>query len=132
MVVIDGEGLPIGVDIFSASPNEVTLIEGLLEKRVARRLLPRLIYDRAADSDPLRARLKRRGTELICPHRYNRSKPPMQDGRRLRRFKRRWKVERSISWLFNFRRLVVRYEYHAHLFLGLVQLACVLTVLKRF
>jgi len=132
MVVVDGKGLPIGIDIVSASPNEVTLIERLLDKRVVRRRLPRLLYDRAADSDPLRARLARRGIELICPHRSNRSKPPTQDGRTLRRYKRRWKVERSISWLFNFRRLVVRYERYAHLFLGFVQLACALTVLKRF
>lgn len=132
MVLVDGRGLPLGVDVVGASPNEVTLIEPLLEKRVIRRRLPRLLYDRAADSDPLRARLACRGTELICPHRYNRIKPPTQDGRSLRRYKRRWTVERSISWLFGFRRLVVRYEYHAHLFLGFVQLACVLTLFKRF
>jgi len=132
MVLVDAKGLPLAVDVFSASPNEVSLIEPLLEKRVLRRRLPRLVYDRAADSDPLRTRLKRRGVDLICPHRGNRIKPATQDGRKLRRYKRRWKVERSISWLFNYRRLVVRYEHHVHLFLGLVQLACVLTVLKRF
>jgi transposase len=74
--------------------------------------------------------LARRGIQLVCPHRRNRVKPATQDGRSLRRYQRRWKVERSISWLFNFGRLVVRYEYHAHLFLGLVQLACVYTMLK--
>jgi transposase len=132
MVLVDGRGLPLSVDVVNASPNEVALIEPLLEKRVIRRRLPRLLYDRAADSDPLRARLDRRGTQLICPHRKNRIKPPTQDGRALRRYKRRWTVERSISWLFGFRRLVVRYEYHAHLFLGFVQLACVLTLLKKF
>ena len=132
MALIEGHGLPLGVHVTSASPNEVTLIEPLLEKRVLRRHLHRLIYDRAADSDPLRERLARRRIELVCPHRINRSKPPKQDGRKLRRYKRRWKIERSISWLQNFRRLVTRYEYHAHLFLGFVQLACLLIVLRRF
>lgn len=132
MILVEGGGLPLAIGVASASPAEVTLIEPLLEKRVLRRKPRRLIYDRAGDSDPLRARLARRGIELVCPHRRNRVKPRTQDGRKLRRYKRRWKVERSISWLFNFRRLVVRYERHAHLFLGFAQLACLFTTLKRF
>jgi transposase len=131
MVLVDGNGLPLAADIASASPNEVTLIEPLLEKRLVRRRPRYLLYDLAADSDPLRLRLARRRISLVCPHRRNRKRPPTQDGRVLRRYKRRWKIERSISWLFNFRRLVVRYEYHAHLFYGLVQLACVYTNLKK-
>lgn len=132
MVLVDGNGTPLGAEIASASPNEVTLIEPLLDKRVLRRKPKRLIYDRAADSDPLRKRLAKRGIELICPHRQNRTKPKTQDGRALRRYKRRWKVERSIAWLFNFRRLVVRYERHGQLFQGLIQLACLYTILRQF
>ena len=132
MVLTDAEGLPLAADTASASPHEVTLIEPLLVKRVLRRIPRHLIYDAAADSDPLRQRLKRRGIELICPHRRNRVKPPTQDGRRLRRYRRRWKIERSISWLQNFRRLVTRYEFYAHLFHGFVQLACLIVVLGRF
>jgi transposase len=132
MVFTDGHGLPLGIDTASASPHEVTLIEPLLEKRVLRRKPKRLIYDAAADSDPLRERLGRRGIELICPHRANRTKPRTQDGRAFRRYRRRWKVERSIGWLQNFRRLVTRYEYHADLFQGFVQLACLVVVLGRF
>jgi transposase len=132
MVLTDANGLPLGVDTSSASPHEVKLIAPLLEKRLLPHRPRRLIYDEAADSDPLRARLKRRGIELICRHRRNRVKPPTQDGRKLRRFRRRWKVERSISWLQNFRRLVTRYEFHEHLFHGFVQLACLVIVLGRF
>lgn len=132
MLLVDGRGTPLAADISSASPNEVTLIEPLMARRMLRRQPKRLIYDRAADSDPLRARLARRGIELICPHRRGRKRPKTQDGRKLRRYKGRWKVERSISWLFNFRRLVVRYEHHATLFLGFVHLACLYTTLQRF
>lgn len=132
MVLTDGHGLPLGIDTASASPHEVNLIEPLLEKRVLGRKPQRLIYDAAADSDPLRERLSRRGIKLICPHRANRTKPRTQDGRALRRYRRRWKVERSIGWLQNFRRLVTRYEYHADLFQGFVQLACLIVVLGRF
>jgi transposase len=132
MVLVDGRGLPLGAEIASASPHEVTLIEPLLEKRILRTKPRRLIYDAAADSDPLRDRLAKRGIELVSPHRKNRKKPPTQDGRKLRRYRRRWKIERSISWLQNFRRLVTRYEYHAHLFHGFVQIACLIVVIRRF
>jgi transposase len=132
MVLTDGHGLPLSAIISSASPAEVTLIEPLLNERILRRRIGRLIYDRAADSDPLRERLQRAGTELICPHRKNRTKTPTQDGRKLRRYKRRWKVERSISWIQNFRRIVTRYEFHAHLFHGFVKLACLIITLNRF
>ncbi len=74
----------------------------------------RLIDDKAYDSDRLdRELLEQFGTDPIAPHRAKRRRRPMQDGRVLRRFCRRWKVERLFAWLFNFRRLVVRYEYHA-------------------
>ncbi len=132
MVLTDGHGLPLAIDTASASLSEVTLIEPLLTNRMLRRKPQRLIYDKAADSDPLRARLAKRGIELICPHRKSRVKRHTQDGRPLRRYRRRWKVERSISWLQNFRRLVTRYEYHAYLFHGLAQLACLVVVLKQF
>ena len=132
MVLTDGEGLPLGTIISSASPAEVNLIEPLLDARLLNRRPRLLIYDRAADSDPLRERLLHRGIELISPHRKNRVKPNTQDGRKLRRYQRRWKVERSISWIQNFRRIVTRYEYHAHLFHGFVQLACLVITLNRF
>jgi transposase len=132
MVLVDGRGLPLGAEVASASPHEVTLIEPLLDQRILPTKPRRLIYDAAADSDPLRTRLMRRGIELVSPHRKNRKKPPTQDGRNLRRYRRRWKIERSIGWLQNFRRLVTRYEYYAHLFHGFVQLACLIVVLRRF
>jgi transposase len=131
MLLVDGNGLPLAVDSASASPAEVKLIESLLDRQVLSRDPDRLVYDKAADSDPLRSQLAERRVELVCPHRKNRAKPATQDGRKLTRYKRRWKVERSISWLFNFRRLVVRYERLSHLFLGFAQLACVFTILNK-
>jgi transposase len=91
-----------------------------------------LIYDRAADSDPLRERLKRRGIELICPHRGNRSKPKLQDGRSLRRYRHRWKIERTLAWLGNYRRLIVRYERNSKMFLAFLKVACLMITLRQF
>lgn len=140
MVVASGEGIPLGVQLTSASPHEATLIESTLQ-RVAvprpgrgrpRKNPKRLIYDKAADSDPLRKRLKRRGIDLVCPHKTNRVRPPTQDGRKLRRYKRRWKIERSIAWIGNFRRLVVRYERHIKMYQAFFHVACLLITLRQF
>jgi transposase len=61
----------------------------------------------------------------------NRKKPKTQDGRKLKRYKRRWKVERLCAWLSNFRRLVVRYERRAENYLGFVHLGCIIILLKH-
>ena len=68
----------------------------------------RLIGDRAYDADGLDRALATLGVEMIAPHRRNRKRPKTQDGRPLRRYKRRWKIERLFAWLGNFRRLVFR------------------------
>jgi transposase len=91
----------------------------------------RLIADRAYDSDPLRRRLQRRGIQLISPHRINRRKPATQDGRALRRYRRRWKIERTFAWLGNFRRLVVRYERSLRMYNAFFHLACLVIALRH-
>jgi transposase len=91
-----------------------------------------LIGDKAYDSDPLDERLAAQGIELIAPHRANRKRPKTQDGRPLRRYKRRRKIERLIAWLQNFRRIVVRYEYDAENYLGFVQLGCIVLLLRWY
>jgi transposase len=72
---------------------------------------------------------------MIAPHRKSR-KPEnkTQDGRKLRRYKRRWKVERFFAHLQNFRRLVVRYDRKIEHFAGFVRLATIiiLILIKNF
>jgi len=133
MVVVDGAGVPLGNYLESASPSEVKLIEPLLERVVlGPGKMRRLIYDRGADSDPLRRRLREtRDLELICPHRRNRKRPKTQDGRKLRRYRRRWKMERTFAWLGNYRRLVVRWERDLLMYQAFFNLACLLIVLGR-
>jgi transposase len=140
MVVVDGRGLPLGNYLHSASPGEVKLAETTLATiRVGRnhhsgrpRQKPmRVIADKAYDSDPLRERLRQRGIELICPHKRNRVRPATQDGRALRRYKRRWIVERTNAWLGNFRRLVVRYDRSLTIYGAFFHIACFMIVLRR-
>jgi transposase len=111
----------------------VKLVAQTLEQRFVSEVPQRLIGDKAYDSDALDKQvLEQFGAEMIAPHRQGRrSDRVTQDGRALRRFKRRWKVERLFAWLYNFRRLVVRYEYHAENYFGFIQLACVMILLRH-
>jgi transposase len=84
------------------------------------------------DLPSLRARLAQRGIELICPYRKNNQKRKYHDGRKLRRYKRRWTVERTFAWLQNFRRLVVRWDRKLTIYQGFFHLACLLITLRQF
>ncbi len=129
MGIADRHGLPIALRTESASPAEVKLVEQTLEERIVPDVPERLIGDKAYDSDGLDQKLMENfGTEMIAPNRAKRK--PTQDGRPLRRYVRRWKVERMFAWLFNFRRLVVRYEYHIANFNGFLQLAAAVILLR--
>src|ERR1700692_3920387 len=132
MAIADGHGFPLSVYVASASPHETKLIEPTLDQRFLADLPERMIGDRAYDSDPLDQRiLEQYGVQLIAPHKFVRVAAATQDGRALRRYRRRWKVERLFAWLHNFRRVVIRWEYYPDNFLGMVQLACAIILLRH-
>ncbi|ACO47629.1 IS5 family transposase [Deinococcus deserti] len=128
MIMVDASGVPLAVHTSSASPAEVTLVHDTLEASFGMDFPKRLIGDKAYDSDGLDVELETLGIEMIAPNRRNRKKT--QDGRPLRRYRRRWKVERTIAWLQSFRRVRTRDEVKAQNFLGMVQLACIVILLR--
>jgi transposase len=138
MVLVDGQGTPLGAYLDSASPAEVTLLEQTLDTvQVEASEGPvdpqpkRLIADRAYDSNRLRQALLARGIEPIIPARSNNAQATNQDGRKLRRYRRRWIVERTLAWLGWFRRLVVRYDRRITSYAGFFHMACALLTLNR-
>jgi len=129
-----GDRYPIDarMDVASASPHETKLVEPTLDQRFLVEARKRMIGDRAYDSDPLDQRIHEQyGVQLIAPHKFVRVATATQDGRVLRRYRRRWKVERLFAWLHNFRRTVIRWEYYPENFLGMVQLACAIILLRH-
>ena len=130
MAVADSHGLPVGLCIESASPHEVKLVNSTLVAMVIPEAPQNLVGDKPYDSDKLDAELSQFGIELIARHRSNR-KNKSQDGRRLRRCRRRWKIERLFAWLQNFRRLVIRYERYPNNFLGMLHLGCCLILMRH-
>jgi transposase len=131
MAIVDRHGLPLSVSTHAANHHEITLVQLSFDFYMIEAKPEHLIGDKAYDSDKLDAELKQDRVELVAPHRTNR-KLKTQDGRALRRYARRWLVERFFAWLQWKRRLLVRWEYYASNFLGFVQLASITMLLRRF
>ncbi len=132
MGIVDRHGLPLSVSTHAANHHEVTLVQLTFDFYLIEDKPKNLIGDKAYDSDPLDEELKKEGVEMIAPHRQNRTKKKTQDGRRLRRYVRRWMVERFFAWLQWQRRVITRWELYPENFLGFVQLASILILLKQF
>ena len=133
MGIVDRHGLPLAVSTHAANHHEVTLVQLTFDFYMIEAKPEKLIGDKAYDSDRLDDELQREGIRMIAPHRSSRRKMNhTQDGRELRRYKRRWLIERFFSWIQWQRRILVRWEYYTANFLGFVQLACALILLKQF
>ncbi len=111
------------------------LVDQTLQASFLKHKPQRLIADKAYDSAKLEKELGEQGIELVCPVRTSSTgrifATRKQDGRALRRYRKRWKVERLFSWLLRFRRLVSRWEPKAENFLGFVQLGCIKILLRH-
>lgn len=129
-------GIPIGLAVDAANVSETLLGPAALAMvAVMLTALPPspipVLADKAYDGDDLRTYLESVGFRLVCPHRANRVKPPLIDGRRLRRGKRRWKVERTFAWLHSYRRVVTRHDKDIQRFEGFVEMACAFIALSN-
>jgi transposase len=121
MLVVEGNGLPIGFHLDSANCAEVQLAERTLDTiRVSHRhgrpkqRPEKLVADRGYDSQAFRATLRRRGIGMCIPPKRRPATWRAKRGRpvvaRKEDYRQRYTVERSFAWLGNFRRLLIRWE----------------------
>jgi len=134
MALADSTGLPLAVTIAPGNRHDCTLVEETLDVAFVDELPEKLIADKGFDSRPLQERLRaERDIELVAPTRGGiRASRRKQDGRSLRRYRRRWKVERLFAWLKQFRRISTRWDRSAQNFLGFVLLGCMVILLRQF
>jgi IS5 family transposase len=119
------------VDVSAANVHDIRLFRPLVEaipairsRRGPRRRRPgKIRADKAYESADLRIWLRQR---RIVPRIARKG---IDTSQRLGRH--RWKIERTIAWLFGYRRLTVRYERHSHLFAAFLTLAAALTCFKK-
>ena len=132
-VLVDHQGLPMAATVASADTGEPQMVQGLLPLFPEEAHPEKIVGDKAYDADWLDEALARLGIEMVAPHRKNRRpEHKTQDGRKLKSYKRRWIVERTLAWLQNFRRVVIRYERYFARYHSFVLLACSMILLKRF
>jgi transposase len=130
-VLSDAQGLPLVVGISGAHTHDSLalwpLIDGIpriRSRRGPRRFRPAKLHaDKAYNSAETRRKLRKRG--IACRI----ARKGMESCERLGRW--RWKIERTFTWLFGYRRLTVRYERKARHFAGFLALAAALTCYKK-
>jgi transposase len=121
MLVVDGNGLPLGFHLDSANRAEVRLAQRTLDTiKVARphgrpkQRPAKLVADRGYDSSAFRCALRRRGIRMCIPPKRRPRNWKAKRGRpvvaRKDDYRLRYTVERSFAWLGNFRRLLIRWE----------------------
>jgi transposase len=132
-VVVDASGLPLGMAVAAADISEQELLMPAL-RDVPISVPPGtpMIADKGHDSDRLRDELEANGVVPIIPHRRNRVRASRNDGRRLRRYRRRWLVERTNAWLHCYRGIAVRWCHNLFMYIGLVYLSFIHIALQRF
>jgi transposase len=132
-VVVDKTGLPLGMATDGANVSEQALLVPALDDVPL--ALPDgtpVVADKGHDADDLRDDLEAEGFVPVIPHRRNRVKPSRNDGRRLRRYRHRWRVERTNAWLHCYRGLAVRWCHYSFMYAGPVYLSFIHLALQRF
>ena len=132
-IVVEASGLPLGLEAAAADVSEQQLLMPALDDVPIE--VPSgtpVVADKGRDSDPLRDKMESAGYTPVIPHRSNRVKPSRNDGRRLRRYKHRWLVERTNAWLHCYRAVAVRWAYYTFMYVGLVYLSFIHMALQRF
>src|SRR5262249_49214639 len=138
MLVIDGNGLPLGFHLDIATTAEVKLAEQTLDVICVPRSRGRpkkLVADRGYDSSEFRRALRRRAIQMCIPARHRPAKWRAKQGRpvvaRKEEYRLRYKVERSFAWLGSYRRLLIRCEHLLEVYRSFFAFAIMLLSVRR-
>jgi transposase len=127
----DRTGLPLTALTSAANTHDAHLLVPLLDslapirsRRGRRRARPDKLHgDKAYNNQYIRAELRYRRITIRL------ARPGIESSTRLGRH--RWVIERTLSWLLKYRRLVRRYDRLAEHFQGFVTIACALICYRR-
>ena len=140
-LIVDAAGAPFALRIGPGNENERRQLIPLVDALLARQLRPRELWaDRGYDAAELRRRLRRRGIQPRISERRRPGQAAPAGSPTVRRANRRtlrprdpharqrWPVERTISWLRNWRRVATRWERRPELWLAVLQIAAAMTI----
>ena len=131
-MLVDGRGVPVGVAIDGANVSDQKLVAATIDSIPVKRPKPtpqapqHLCLDKGYAGAPVDRTVRSRGYEPHVPRKANEApKPKHRRGKA-----RRWKVERTHSWLNRARRLLIRWEKKVENYLGFVHLRLAIITLK--
>jgi transposase len=129
-VLIDGRGVPLGVAVDGANVHDQKLLNDTLDNTPVPRPRPisrqrqHLCLDKGYAGEPVEQEVRRRDYVPHIPAKGN-PKPKSRHGKA-----RRWKVERTHSWLNRARRLLIRWEKKVANHLGFLHLQFAIIALR--
>jgi putative transposase len=134
-LLTDGRGLPLNVVLTGANRHDMKMLDSVLDGCVVTQpeieAERNLCLDRGYDYPKCRAAVSARGYTAHIPPRASNATPLPAPGDPERHPPRRWVVEVSHAWFNRFRRVLIRWEKRANLYLGFVQLAASLIVYRK-
>jgi transposase len=131
-VLIDGRGVPLGAAVDGANVHDQKLLKATLDNIPVRRPQPtrrrpqHLCLDKGYTGEPIKREVLRR---RYTPHVPLKDTDPSRSKRR-RGKARRWKVERTHSWLNRARRLLIRWEKKVANYVGFLHLQFAIVALR--
>jgi putative transposase len=137
-LIVEANGLPIGLEIDGANRHDMRLLRDTLEAIVFELPEPsaeqpqNLCLDAGYDYQSCRDELEARAIEAhIVPRDVEARKIKAEQEKPVGYRARRWVVERTHSWMNRFRRLLIRWEKKPENYLGFCQLACAIICSNR-
>lgn len=128
----DKDGLPADVDFGKGSKHDIRFLPTHLEKTTGRRKKV-LNLDKGYTSLAMRRILRNKGTQINMETRdgdYLSKRGPKFKFDQLK-YKTRFLVERTNSWLKNFWRIRIRREYHVAMYKAFVYLALIIILIRQ-
>ena len=131
-VQVDGRGVPIGAAVAGANVHDQKLVQETLDSipiqrpRPTRRKRQHLCLDKGYVGEPVERLVRRRHYISHVPVKDGETtKPKHRCGKA-----RRWKVERTHSWLNRARRLLIRWEKKVANYVGFLHLQFAIVALR--
>jgi putative transposase len=129
--LVDGRGVPLAVAVEGANVPDQKLVAETLDAIPIERPEPaaqtpqNLCLDKGYAGEPVDREIRERGYTPHVPRKANEPPKPRHRGQA-----RRWKVERTHSWLNRARRLLIRWEKKVANYLGFLHLQFAIVTLR--
>jgi putative transposase len=125
-LLVEGQGLPVGLDVDGANRNDMKMVEATLESIPVERPKPSagqpqgMCMDKGYDYDEVREIAAEFG---FTAHISSRGEDAKKLKRKARTKARRWVVERTHSWMNRFRGILIRWNKKAENYIAMLHMA---------